>query len=39
MEVIDAKSSITEQQRLVRQVIAQHVHTRRVEIPDDEPVV
>ena len=39
MEVIDAKRSITEQQRLVRQVIAQHIHTRKVEIPDDEPVV
>jgi len=39
MEVIDAKSSITEQQRLVRQVIAQHIHTRTVEITDDEPVV
>jgi dTMP kinase len=39
MEVIDAKSSITEQQRLVRQVIAQHVQTRRMEITDDEPVV
>jgi hypothetical protein len=37
--VIDAKSSITDQQRLVRQVIAQHVHTRRMEITDDEPVV
>src|SRR5215204_1026318 len=39
MEVIDAKSSITDQQRLVRQVIAQHVQTRRMEITDDEPVV
>ena len=39
MEVIDAKSSITDQQRLVRQVIAQHVQTRRMEITDDEPVI
>ena len=39
LEVIDATSSITDQQRLVRQVIAQHVQTRRMEITDDEPVV
>jgi dTMP kinase len=39
MEVIDARRSITDQQRLVRQVIAQHIHTRQVEITDDEPVV
>jgi thymidylate kinase len=39
MDVIDARSSITDQQRLVRQVIAEHMHTRRVEITDDEPVV
>ena len=39
MEVIDAKSSITDQQRLVRQVIAQHVQTSRMEITDDEPVI
>jgi len=39
MEVIDAKSSITEQQRLVRQVIAQHAQPQRMEITDDEPVV
>src|SRR4029453_5504802 len=38
MEVIDAKGSITDQQRLVRQVIAQHVQTRKMEILDDEPV-
>jgi len=38
MEVIDAKSSITEQQRLVRAVIAQHLQVSKVEITDDEPV-
>ena len=39
LEVIDAKSSITEQQRLVRGVIAQHIHMKQtVEITDDEPV-
>ena len=39
MEVVDARSSITDQQRLVRQVIAEHMNTRKVEITDDEPVV
>jgi dTMP kinase len=39
MDVIDARSSITEQQRLVRAVIKQHVHTtNNVESADDEPV-
>jgi hypothetical protein len=38
MQVIDAKSSITDQQRLVRGVIAQHLQVRRVETTDDEPV-
>ena len=38
MEVIDAKRSITDQQRLVRGVIAQHLQVRRVEMTDDEPV-
>ncbi len=38
MEVIDAKSSITEQQRLVRAVIAQHLQVSKVEMTDDEPV-
>jgi dTMP kinase len=36
LEVIDAKTSITEQQRFVRKVIAQHVQTSGVEITDDE---
>jgi dTMP kinase len=38
MDVIDARSSITEQQRLVRQVIAQRVQTSNAEMNDDEPV-
>jgi len=36
LEVIDAKCSITEQQRLVRKVIAQQVQTSGVEAADDE---
>jgi dTMP kinase len=36
LEVIDARTSITEQQRLVRKVIAQHVQTSGVETIDDE---
>ena len=38
LEVVDAAGSITEQQRLVRQLIAQHVQTSTAEVPDDEPV-
>jgi dTMP kinase len=38
LDVIDAKISITEQQRLVRKVITQHVATSQVEMIDDEPV-
>ena len=38
MEVINAATSITEQQRYVRTLIAQHVQTSRMEIADDEPV-
>ncbi len=38
LQVVDAGGSITEQQRLVRQLIAQHVHARSVEVADDEPV-
>jgi dTMP kinase len=38
LEVIDAAGSITNQQRLVRAVIAQHVQIGRIELPDDEPV-
>jgi len=38
LEVIDARGSITEQQRVVRNVIAQHVQISRMEITDDELV-
>jgi hypothetical protein len=36
--VVDAAGSITEQQRLVRQLITHHVHANNVEVADDEPV-
>jgi dTMP kinase len=38
LEVVDAKGSITEQQRYVRTLVAQHVKTSQVEMTDDEPV-
>jgi dTMP kinase len=38
LEVVDAKGSITEQQRYVRTLVAQHVKMSQVEITDDEPV-
>jgi dTMP kinase len=38
LEVIDAAGSITDQQRLVRNVISQHVQISRMELIDDEPV-
>jgi len=38
MEVIDARGSITDQQRLVRGVILQHLNLNRVETTDDELV-
>jgi dTMP kinase len=38
LEVIDARGSITEQQRLVRAVVARQVATSHVEIDDDEPL-
>jgi dTMP kinase len=38
LEVIDAAGSITEQQHLVRHLIAQQVKTGNVETTDDEPV-
>ena len=38
LEVVDAGGRITDQQRLVRQLITQHVQTSTVEIADDEPV-
>ncbi len=38
LQVVDAAGSITDQQRLVRQLIAQHVRTSAIEVTDDEPV-
>jgi dTMP kinase len=38
MEVVDARSSITNQQRLVRGVITQHLNLNHVEMTDDELV-
>jgi dTMP kinase len=38
MEVVDARGSITEQQRLVRGVITQHLNVNQVEMTDDELV-
>jgi dTMP kinase len=38
MQVIDAATSITQQQRFVRTLIAQHMQMSRVETTDDEPV-
>ncbi len=38
IEVIDARRSITEQQRLVRGVVSQHLNLNQVEATDDELV-
>ncbi len=38
MEVVDARGSITDQQRLVRSVITQHLNLTHVEMTDDELV-
>jgi dTMP kinase len=38
LRVVDASRSITEQQRLVREMIAEHVKTSAAEVVDDEPV-
>jgi dTMP kinase len=38
LQVVDAAGSITDQQRIVRQLIAQHVRASNVEMTDDEPV-
>ncbi len=35
LEVVDARDSITEQQRLVRQLVAPYLTDRRVETVDD----
>src|SRR3989442_1196969 len=38
LEVVNAVSSITEQQRLVRSLISRHVNITETEITDDEPL-
>jgi dTMP kinase len=38
LEVVDAGGSITDQQRLVRTLIAQHVAMTRVDLSDEQPV-
>jgi dTMP kinase len=38
LRVVDASRSITEQQRLVREMIAEHAKTSAAEVVDDEPV-
>ena len=38
LEVIDAAGSITDQQRVVRNVIAKHIQIRQMELTDDELV-
>jgi hypothetical protein len=37
--VVDAVGSITEQQRLVRNLVAPRLAVETVEIPDEQPVV
>jgi dTMP kinase len=38
LEVVNAVGSITEQQRVVRALVARHVAANHVEMTDDEPV-
>jgi dTMP kinase len=38
LEVINAVGSITDQQRVVRSLVARHIDTKHLEITDDEPV-
>ena len=38
LEVVNAVGSITEQQRVVRSLVAKHIATNQSELPDDEPV-
>ena len=38
LEVINAVGSITDQQRVVRSLVAKHIDTTQLEITDDEPV-
>jgi len=35
---VNAVGSITEQQRVVRSLVAKHIETNQAEITDDEPV-
>ena len=37
LEVVDARDSITEQQRLVRALLAKHLDGNHMEMIDDEP--
>ena len=38
LEVVSAVGSITEQQRVVRGLVAKHVAANHAEVTDDEPV-
>jgi dTMP kinase len=38
LEVVEAVGSITDQQRVVRSLVAKHIDTTHAEITDDEPV-
>jgi dTMP kinase len=38
LHVIDAARSITEQQRIVRQLVAPHLRPNSVEVSDEQPV-
>jgi dTMP kinase len=38
LEVVNAVGSITEQQRVVRSLVAKHIDTAQAEMTDDEPV-
>jgi len=38
LEVVNAVGSITDQQRVVRSLVARHLDTKQLEITDDEPV-
>jgi len=39
LEVVDAVGSITEQQRVVRNLVAPRLQLENVEVPDEQPVV
>jgi dTMP kinase len=38
LEVVNAVGSITDQQRVVRALVAKHIDTKQLEMADDEPV-